>query len=57
VPRSAPACGSPRSPIAPDPPRGARHNLSPLLGRTGWELTSFHDEDDRYLALAVRVPA
>lgn len=35
----------------------ARENLTPLLGRTGWEPTSYHDEDDHYLALAVRPPA
>ncbi|MEV5411303.1 methyltransferase domain-containing protein [Thermopolyspora sp. NPDC052614] len=35
----------------------ARENLTPLLGRTGWALTACHDEDDRYLALAVRTPA
>ncbi|NLU68737.1 methyltransferase domain-containing protein [Streptomyces sp. HNM0574] len=38
---------------APDDLR-AEPNLGPLLARTGWRLTSFTDEPDRYLALAVR---
>ncbi|GLW07202.1 hypothetical protein Misp01_23320 [Microtetraspora sp. NBRC 13810] len=32
----------------------AEHNLRPLLDRTGWTLTAFHDTDDRYLGLTVR---
>lgn len=32
----------------------AEHNLKPLLARTGWQLQSFEDRDDRYLALASR---
>ncbi|MFC4495139.1 class I SAM-dependent methyltransferase [Streptomyces ovatisporus] len=34
----------------------ARPNLRALLAASGWELTSFTDEDDRYLALASRTP-
>ncbi|WP_330456321.1 class I SAM-dependent methyltransferase [Streptomyces sp. NBC_00820] len=29
-------------------------NLGPLLARSGWRMTSYVDEDDRFLALAVR---
>jgi len=32
----------------------AEANLGPLLGRSGWRMTSYADEDDRFLALAVR---
>ncbi|MCX2180522.1 class I SAM-dependent methyltransferase [Streptomyces sp. SKN60] len=32
----------------------AEPNLRPLLARSGWELVSYTDEDERYLALAVR---
>jgi SAM-dependent methyltransferase len=32
----------------------AESNLRPLLSRSGWRLTSYVDEDDRFLALAVR---
>ncbi|MGP3684226.1 class I SAM-dependent methyltransferase [Streptomyces sp. IBSNAI002] len=32
----------------------AEHNLGPLLARSGWEMTSYADEDARFLALAVR---
>ncbi|MEV5971429.1 methyltransferase domain-containing protein [Streptomyces sp. NPDC051921] len=32
----------------------AEPNLRPLLAGSGWELTSYADEDDRFLALAVR---
>ncbi|WP_328924410.1 methyltransferase domain-containing protein [Streptomyces sp. NBC_00190] len=32
----------------------AESNLGPLLARSGWELTSYVDEDARFLALAVR---
>ncbi|MFE4336411.1 class I SAM-dependent methyltransferase [Streptomyces sp. NPDC056831] len=32
----------------------AEHNLRPLLARSGWRLDSYTDEDDRFLALAVR---
>ncbi|MEV6330004.1 methyltransferase domain-containing protein [Streptomyces sp. NPDC051909] len=32
----------------------AEPRLRPLLARSGWELVSYTDEDDRYLALAVR---
>ena len=32
----------------------AEPNLGPLLASTGWRLVSYTDEDDRYLALAVR---
>ncbi|GAB2824093.1 class I SAM-dependent methyltransferase [Streptomyces daliensis] len=35
----------------------AEPNLRPLLARTGWRLTSYTDEDDRYLALASRTAA
>ncbi len=32
----------------------AEPNLRPLLARTGWTLTRYLDEEDRFLALAVR---
>ncbi|MFF6772175.1 class I SAM-dependent methyltransferase [Streptomyces sp. NPDC012637] len=32
----------------------AEPNLRPMLARSGWDLVSYTDEDDRYLALAVR---
>ncbi|MFI8823589.1 class I SAM-dependent methyltransferase [Streptomyces sp. NPDC053431] len=32
----------------------AEPNLRPLLAGSGWELTAYTDEDDRFLALAVR---
>ncbi|MFF5445656.1 class I SAM-dependent methyltransferase [Streptomyces sp. NPDC012888] len=34
----------------------AEHNLRPLLAGSGWEMTSYADEDARFLALAVRRP-
>lgn len=34
----------------------AEHNLGPLLAGSGWRLTSYADEDTRFLALAVRTP-
>jgi SAM-dependent methyltransferase len=39
--------------ITPDDLR-AEPTLRPLLARSGWRLTSYTDEDDRFLALAVR---
>ncbi|WP_432186827.1 class I SAM-dependent methyltransferase [Streptomyces sp. Tue6028] len=39
--------------ITPDDLR-AEANLRPLLADAGWELTSYVDEDTRFLALAVR---
>jgi hypothetical protein len=39
--------------ITPDDLR-AEPNLGPLLARSGWRMTSYVDEDDRFLALAVR---
>ncbi|AOR37544.1 SAM-dependent methyltransferase [Streptomyces fodineus] len=39
--------------ITPDDLR-ARTNLGPLLGRSGWNMTSYIDEDTRFLALAMR---
>ncbi|MBL1082854.1 class I SAM-dependent methyltransferase [Streptomyces actinomycinicus] len=39
--------------ITPDDLR-ARPNLGPLLARSGWRMTSYVDEDARFLALAVR---
>ncbi|MFE9673937.1 class I SAM-dependent methyltransferase [Streptomyces sp. NPDC006259] len=39
--------------ITPDDLR-AEPNLRPLLARSGWRLTSYVDEDARFLALAVR---
>ncbi|MGP4009328.1 class I SAM-dependent methyltransferase [Streptomyces sp. 4N124] len=39
--------------ITPDDLR-AEPNLRPLLARSGWRMTSYVDEDARFLALAVR---
>ncbi|MEV6014967.1 class I SAM-dependent methyltransferase [Streptomyces sp. NPDC051997] len=39
--------------IAPDDLR-AEHNLRPLLAGSGWDMTSYVDEDARFLALAAR---
>ncbi|MFF4369556.1 class I SAM-dependent methyltransferase [Streptomyces sp. NPDC001594] len=39
--------------LTPDDLR-AEHNLGPLLSGSGWEMTSYADEDARFLALAVR---
>jgi SAM-dependent methyltransferase len=39
--------------ITPDDLR-AEPNLRPLLAGSGWRMTSYADEDDRFLALAVR---
>lgn len=39
--------------ITPDDLR-AEDNLRPLLARAGWRMTSYVDEDARFLALAVR---
>lgn len=39
--------------ITPDDLR-AEPNLRPLLAGSGWRLTSYVDQDDRFLALAVR---
>lgn len=41
--------------LTPDDLR-AEHNLGPLLAGSGWEMTSFADEDSRFLVLAVRRP-
>jgi SAM-dependent methyltransferase len=41
--------------ITPDDLR-AEPNLRPLLSGSGWRLTSYVDEDSRFLALAVRLP-
>ena len=41
--------------ITPDDLR-AEPNLRPLLAGAGWRMTSYVDEDDRFLALAVREP-
>ena len=41
--------------ITPDGLR-AEANLRPLLSGSGWRLTSYVDEDSRFLALAVRLP-
>ncbi|MFZ3495804.1 methyltransferase domain-containing protein [Streptomyces sp. 5.8] len=41
--------------LTPDDMR-AEHNLGPLLADAGWQLTSYADEDTRFLALAVRTP-
>ncbi|MEU5340704.1 methyltransferase domain-containing protein [Streptomyces sp. NPDC020766] len=41
--------------ITPDDLR-AEGNLRPLLSGSGWRLTSYVDEDSRFLALAVRLP-
>jgi SAM-dependent methyltransferase len=40
--------------ITPDDLR-AEGNLGPLLAGSGWRMTSYVDEDSRFLALAVRV--
>ncbi|MCH5677878.1 class I SAM-dependent methyltransferase [Streptomyces gilvus] len=40
--------------ITPDDLR-AEPNLRPLLAASGWRMTSYVDEDSRFLALAVRV--
>ncbi|MFG2990621.1 class I SAM-dependent methyltransferase [Streptomyces sp. NPDC048257] len=34
----------------------AEHNLGPLLTGSGWDMTSYADEDDRFLVLAARHP-
>lgn len=34
----------------------AEHNLVPLLTGSGWDMTSYADDDDRFLVLAVRRP-
>lgn len=39
--------------VTPDDLR-AEPNLRPLLAGSGWRMTSYVDEDDRFLALAVR---
>ncbi|MFF9045678.1 class I SAM-dependent methyltransferase [Streptomyces parvulus] len=39
--------------LTPDDLR-ARDNLAPLLAGSGWGMTSYADEDERFLALAVR---
>ncbi|MFF8093579.1 class I SAM-dependent methyltransferase [Streptomyces sp. NPDC016675] len=39
--------------LTPDDLR-AEHRLRPLLAGSGWRMTSYVDEDDRFLALAVR---
>ncbi|MGD6747011.1 class I SAM-dependent methyltransferase [Streptomyces sp. BH106] len=39
--------------LTPDDLR-AEPNLRPLLAAAGWRMTSYADEDDRFLALAVR---
>lgn len=39
--------------LTPDDLR-AEHNLNPLLSGSGWEMTSYADEDARFLVLAVR---
>lgn len=41
--------------LTPDDMR-AEPNLGPLLAGSGWRLTSYADEDARFLALAVRTP-
>ncbi|MFE9479492.1 class I SAM-dependent methyltransferase [Streptomyces spororaveus] len=41
--------------LTPDDMR-AEHNLGPLLTGSGWDMTSYADDDDRFLALAVRHP-
>ncbi|WP_328883204.1 class I SAM-dependent methyltransferase [Streptomyces sp. NBC_00299] len=41
--------------ITPDDLR-AEPNLRPLLAGSGWRMTSYADEDDRFLALAAREP-
>ncbi|MFG2750454.1 Demethylrebeccamycin-D-glucose O-methyltransferase [Streptomyces xanthophaeus] len=32
----------------------AEHNLGPLLAGSGWEMTSYADEDERFLVVALR---
>ncbi|MEV6583495.1 methyltransferase domain-containing protein [Streptomyces sp. NPDC051582] len=39
--------------LTPDDMR-AEHNLGPLLAGSGWDMTSYADEDARFLALALR---
>ncbi|MFD7081576.1 class I SAM-dependent methyltransferase [Streptomyces sp. NPDC059918] len=39
--------------LTPDDMR-AEHNLGPLLAGSGWDMTSYSDEDARFLALALR---
>ncbi|MFC9820662.1 class I SAM-dependent methyltransferase [Streptomyces erythrochromogenes] len=34
----------------------AEHNLGPILSAAGWDMTSYADEDHRFLALALRRP-
>ncbi|MFI1280027.1 class I SAM-dependent methyltransferase [Streptomyces sp. NPDC020858] len=34
----------------------AEHNLGPLLTGSGWDMTSYADEDERFLVLAVHRP-
>ncbi|MFD9333800.1 class I SAM-dependent methyltransferase [Streptomyces sp. NPDC060028] len=41
--------------LTPDDMR-AEHNLGPLLAGSGWQMTSYADEDARFLAVAVRRP-
>ncbi|MFB6807218.1 class I SAM-dependent methyltransferase [Streptomyces sp. NPDC056387] len=41
--------------LTPDDLR-AEHNLGPLLAGSGWDMTSYADEDDRFLVLAVHRP-
>ncbi|GHB77665.1 methyltransferase [Streptomyces cirratus] len=41
--------------LTPEDLRAAA-NLGPLLSAAGWEMTSYADEDDRFLALASRRP-
>ncbi|MGO4456023.1 class I SAM-dependent methyltransferase [Streptomyces sp. M-16] len=41
--------------LAPDDLR-AEHNLRPLLSGSGWDMTSYADEDARFLVLAARRP-
>ncbi|GGR83967.1 methyltransferase [Streptomyces nojiriensis] len=41
--------------LTPDDMR-AEHNLGPLLTGSGWDMASYADDDDRFLALAVRRP-
>lgn len=41
--------------LTPDDLR-AEHNLRPLLSGSGWDMTSYADEDARFLVLAARRP-
>ncbi|MFJ4315373.1 class I SAM-dependent methyltransferase [Streptomyces lavendulae] len=41
--------------LTPDDLR-AEHNLRPLLSGSGWDMTSYADEDGRFLVLAARRP-